>query len=146
MVSFSSIVFFSIVSTLIDVSTFPTLEETKPLMKQLTYIVENISNEDLDTNAKLLEWSEKKFQNKVNEKISSDIALTQVALATKVEDMKKVLENIFSLYTKLCNPSLFTQGTRSYILSLGSQISISGARLPTNPAQSEKHFRTFLHT
>ena len=69
--------------------------------------MEKVSNEDLDTNAKILEWSEKKFQGKVNEKISSDIVLNQVALATKVEDMKKVLENIFSLYTKLCNPSLF---------------------------------------
>ena len=58
---------------------------------------------DLDTTTKNLEWSKKKFQGKVNEKISSEIALTQVALATKVEEVKKVLENIFSLYTKLCD-------------------------------------------
>ena len=79
--------------------------------------MEKVSNEDLDTNEKLLEWSENKFQGKVNEKISSEIAL-QVELATKVEDVKKVLKNIFSLYTKLCNPTLFTQETRSHILSL----------------------------
>ena len=96
--------------------------------------MEKVTNEDLDTNAKLLEWSKKKFQGKVNEKISSEIALQQVALATKVEDVKKVLENIFSLYTKLCNPTLFTQETRSHILSLESQISASGARLPSNPS------------
>ena len=73
----------------------PTPKETKPLLEQLLDIVEKINNEDLDTNAKLLEWSEKKFQIKVNEKISSEIALTQVALATKIEEVKKVLENIF---------------------------------------------------
>ena len=82
--------------------------------------MEKVSDADLDTNAKLLELSEKKFQCKVNEKISGDIALTQVALATKVESVKKVLENIFALDTKLCNPTLFTQETRSHILSLES--------------------------
>ena len=91
----------------LDAFSLPIPDETNPLMEQLIDIVEKVSNEDLDTNAKLLEWSEK-FKNKVNEKIFSDIALAQVALATKVEDLKKVLGNIFSLYTKLCNPSLFT--------------------------------------
>ena len=70
----------------------------------------------------------------MNEKISSEITLTQVALETKVEEVKKVLENIFSLYIKLCNPTLFTQETRSHILSLESQISTSGASLPSNLA------------
>ena len=106
--------------------------------------MEKVNNEDLDTNAKFLEWSKKKFQNKVNEKISSDIAFTQVALETKVEDVKKVLENIFSLYTKLCDPSLFTQKTRSHILSLENQISASSAKLPMNLAQSCKHVRMLL--
>lgn len=58
-----------------------------------------------------MEWSENKFQAKVNEKISSEIALSQVELANKVEKVEKVLENIFSLYTKLCDPSIFTQET-----------------------------------
>ena len=66
-------------------------------MEQLTDIVEKVSTEDLNTNAKLLEWSERKFQGKVNEKIFGEIAQSQVALATKIEEVKKVLENIFSL-------------------------------------------------
>ena len=108
--------------------------------------MEKVSNADLHTNAKLLEFSEKKFQSKVNEKISNNIALTQVALATKVESVKKVLENIFSLYTKLCNPTLFTQEKRSHILSLESQINSLGAKFPMTLAQSEKHLRTLLQT
>ena len=56
-----------------------------------------------------MEWSEKKFQGRVNEKISSEIALSKVELATKIEKVKKVLDNILSLYTKLCDPTLFTQ-------------------------------------
>ena len=106
----------------LDAFSLQNLDETKPLMVQVTDIVEKVNNEDQDANAKLLEWSEKKFQNKVNEQISSDIALTQVALETKIESMKKTLEKIFSLYTKLCNPILFTQKIRNQILSLESQM------------------------
>ena len=54
-------------------------------------------SEDQGTNVKLMEWLEKKFQAKVNEKISSEITLSQVELANKIEKVKKVLENIFSL-------------------------------------------------
>ena len=59
--------------------------------------MDQVQNEDLDTNAKLLEWSKMKFQTKVNERISSEIALSQVKLAKKIEKVKTVLENIFSL-------------------------------------------------
>ena len=80
-------------------------------MEKLSNIVDYVQNEDLDTNAKLLEWSEKKFQTKVNERISSEIALSQVELANKIEKVKTVLKNMFSLYSKLCDPSIFTQET-----------------------------------
>lgn len=128
----------------LDALSLPSLDETKPLMEQLIDIEEKVSNQDLNTNAKLLEWSNKKFQNKVNEKISGNIALIQVALATKVENVKKVLENIFSLHTKLCNSSLFTQESRSYILRLERHIDILGTKIPQNLAQSEKHFNSLL--
>ena len=53
-------------------------DEIKPIMEKLSNIVDQVQNEDLDTNVKLLEWSKKKFQMKVNEKISSEIELTQM--------------------------------------------------------------------
>lgn len=79
-----------------------------------------------------MEWSEKKFQGKVNEKISSEIALSQVELDTKIEKVKKVLENIFLLYKKLCDPTLFTQETSHMILSLERNLKISSMQLPKN--------------
>ena len=72
--------------------------ETKPIIEKLSIIVDQVQNGDLDTNVKLLEWSEKKFQMKVNEKISNETTLTQVDLAKKIEKVKIVLEKIFSLY------------------------------------------------
>ena len=84
---------------------------TRPIIEQLSDIVDRVNNEDHDTNAKLMEWSEKKFQAKVNQKISNDIMLGQVDLAKKLERVNVVLGNIFSLYTKLCDFSNFTQET-----------------------------------
>ena len=59
--------------------------------------------------------------------------------------MKIVLENIFSLYSKLCDSSYFTQETSQRILSLERNLKISSTQLPKDPAQSEKHFATTLH-
>ena len=100
--------------------------ETKPIMEQLSNIVEKVQNEDLHTNAKLLKWSERKFQVKVNEKISIEITLSQVELAKKIEKVKEVLENSFSLYTKLCDPSIFTQETSQRIMSLKRDLKLFG--------------------
>ena len=104
-----------------------------------------MNNEDQDTNVKLMEWSKRKFKGKVNAKISSDIALAEVELATKIEKVKKVLESIFSLYTKLCDSTLFTQETSQRILNLESNLKVSGMQLLQNLVQSEKHFHSLLH-
>ena len=45
----------------LDAFILPTPEETKPLLEKLLYIMEKLNNEDIDTSAKLLEWSGKKF-------------------------------------------------------------------------------------
>ena len=36
-------------------------DETQPKMEQLSDIVDQVTNEEQDTNAKLMEWSERKF-------------------------------------------------------------------------------------
>lgn len=87
-----------------------------------------------------MEWSKKKFQGKVNKKISNDIILGQVDLAKKLDRVKVVLGNIFSLYTKLCYFSNFTQETTQKILSLERNFKISSMQLSTNQAQSDKNF------
>ena len=67
-------------------------DETRPIIQQLSDIVGEVTNADHDTNEKLMEWSERKFQGKVNEKISSEIALSQVEFATKIDYVTEVLE------------------------------------------------------
>ena len=67
----------------------------------------------------------KKIQAKVNQNISNDIILGQVDLAKKLERVKVLLGNIFSLYTKLCDFSNFTQEINQKILSLERNLKIS---------------------
>ena len=75
----------------LDAFTMMSLDESKDIIEQLLEIVEQVINADLDTNVKLLEWSKSRFQQKINEKISSEIALSQVELAKKIDHVTKVL-------------------------------------------------------
>ena len=54
-------------------------------------------------------------------KIASEVALSQVELGKKIEKVKEVLENIFSLYKKLCDFTYFTQETSQRISGLGEK-------------------------
>ena len=101
------------------------LDGTRKIIEKISNIVDQISKEYHDTNAKIMEWLEKKFQGKVNQKISNDIVLGQVDQAKKLDRVKVVLGNIFSLYTKLCDFSNFTQETNQKILSLERNLKIS---------------------
>ena len=58
-----------------DAFSLQPLDSNKPILEQLYHIADQVNDEDLDTNAKLLEWSEKKFLSKVNQKITNDIIL-----------------------------------------------------------------------
>ena len=41
-------------------------DSSRPIIEKLLHIVDQVNNEDHDTNVKLMEWSEKKFLSKVN--------------------------------------------------------------------------------
>ena len=62
----------------LDAFSITTLDESKDVIDQFSDIVDQVQDVDLDTNAKLLEWFERKFQSKVNEKIATKISLSQV--------------------------------------------------------------------
>ena len=116
-----------------DAFSLKSLDGSRPIIEKVFDIVDKVTNEDHDTNAKLMEWSERKFQGKVNQKISNDIALAQVDLAKKLDRIKFLLRNIFSLYNKFCDFSNFTQETSQRIMILEKNIKISSMQLPTNP-------------
>ena len=122
------------------------MNKDKPIIEQHVNIVDKTKHEDLDYNVKLLEWSERNFHTKVLEKISSAIALRQFDLATKVESVKKVLENIFSLYTKLYDVNLFTQEVQRVIDQLQGDLQLIGTTLNLSPSESQIDFQMLLPT
>ena len=129
-----------------DAFSLQPLDASRPILEQVADIVDQVNNEDHDTNIKLTKWLEKKILSKVNQKISNDIILGQVELAKKLDNVKVVLGNIFSLYRKLCDFPRLTKEITPIILSLESQHKLSSMQLPSNPANSEKHFAQTLHT
>ena len=44
-----------------DAFSLQPLDTSRPILEQLSNIVDQVNNEDHDTNVKLMEWSEKKF-------------------------------------------------------------------------------------
>ena len=113
-------------------------DASRPILEQLSNIVDQVNNEDHDTNVKIMECLEKNFLGKVNQKIANDIILGQVDLAKKLDKVKIVLGNIFSLYSKLCDFSRFTQEINPKIMNLERKLKLSSMQLPSNPTQSEK--------
>ena len=63
----------------------PPPDESKAIIWKLFDIVKQVINEDLEKNVKLMEWLERKFQDKVDEKIFGEITLSQVQPTTKIE-------------------------------------------------------------
>ena len=79
-------------------------------------------------------------------KYTSEIALPQVELETKIDCVIEVLGNILSLYTKLCNIEPFTHEVGQQILRLEDELKLLSQKLSQNPVQTEQHFHTLLQT
>ena len=69
-----------------------------------------------------MNWSKKKYHTKVGWKISSAITLRKVDLSTKVDGVKTLLDNIYMVYTKLCDVDSFTHETLRQGLKLQENI------------------------
>ena len=68
-----------------DAFSLQSLDESKPIMEKLLDIVDQVTNEDHDTNAKLIECSERKFQGKLEEEKEETKDEEQAAIQTLVE-------------------------------------------------------------
>ena len=52
----------------LDAFNLQTPNKSKPMIEKLSEIVEQVNNKDQEANVKLMEWSERKFKGKINEK------------------------------------------------------------------------------
>ena len=72
------------------------------------YIVDKVQREDIETCDKLMRWSEKKFEHKVLEKVSTKLAIRKVDLSNLTIELERILKLIHSFNMKLCDVELFT--------------------------------------
>ena len=73
-----------------------------PIIKQLVGIVHKF-NKDIDGQEILLHRAERKFENKVLENVAKKIVIDQVEMSTLVGTLKVVVNNVVSLFKKLCD-------------------------------------------
>ena len=130
----------------LDAFSINTLDESKDIIDHLSEIVDQVQDENLGTNEKLLEWLEIKFQSKVTKKVATKIALSQVELAKKIEHVIEMLNRILSLYTKLCNTAPFIDEVGQQIVQLEDELRLSSEKLTQDSTHTQQHFQTLLQT
>ncbi|GLJ21268.1 hypothetical protein SUGI_0390550 [Cryptomeria japonica] len=85
----------------------------------------NRFNEDSSGEEKLIERTEKKFDNKVLEHIAQQIAIKQVELTTILAKLENSFNNITSFCAKLCDVTEFTKGIRDQLKKIDDDLKVS---------------------
>lgn len=92
---------------LLDVVPDITLNDKSPILDQLVQVVDKINEPEIDTQSKFMQRAENKSKHKVLEKVSTELTIQQVALSTYVTDLEVIVQNVITLFHRLCNiPSL----------------------------------------
>ncbi|GLJ25488.1 hypothetical protein SUGI_0488040 [Cryptomeria japonica] len=99
----------------------------------------NRFNEDSSGEEKLIERTEKKFDNKVLEHIAQQIAIKQVELTTILAKLENSFNNVTSFFAKLCDVTEFTKGIRDQLKKVDDDLKASAQQLQLDPSSSSTH-------
>ena len=114
------------------------MDSTQNILLQLEEVVHKF-NEDSSVQEKLIEKAEKKFDNKVLEHISQQIAIKQVELATFLGNFENSFKNAASLFAKLCDVSRFTKEIKKKLNKIDNDMQSSASSLKSDPSSSISH-------
>ena len=101
-------------------------DSSQPILHQLAKVVQNF-NEDTDSQDKLFQKAEKKFENKVLEHIAQQIAIYQVELSTFLGSMETTCTNVSSLFGKLYDVSNFTKEIKGKLSKIDEDLKASNS-------------------
>ncbi|GLJ29678.1 hypothetical protein SUGI_0585290 [Cryptomeria japonica] len=102
-------------------------------------LISQIFNEDSSGEEKLIERTEKKFDNKVLEHIAQQIAIKQVELTTSLAKLENSFNNVTSFFAKLCDVTEFTKGIRDQLKKVDDDLKASAQQLQLDPSSSSTH-------
>ncbi|GLJ07187.1 hypothetical protein SUGI_0060910 [Cryptomeria japonica] len=114
------------------------VDPSQHILLQLEEAV-NRFNEDSLGEEKLIERTEKKFDNKVLEHIAQQIAIKQVELTTILAKLENSFNNITSFCAKLCDVTEFTKGIRDQLKKIDDDLKVSAQQLQLDPSSSSTH-------
>ncbi|GLJ59814.1 hypothetical protein SUGI_1524070 [Cryptomeria japonica] len=100
------------------------VDPSQHILLQLEEAV-NRFNEDSSGEEKLIERTEKKFDNKVLEHIAQQIAIKQVELTTILAKLENSFNNVTSFCAKLCDVTEFTKGIRDQLKKIDDDLKVS---------------------
>ncbi len=98
-------------------------------------------NEVLDGQDKLLQKSDKKFENKVSELISQKISIYEVELSTILTSLETSCTNVTLLFGKLWDISSFTKEIKDNLFEIDEDLKASAQQLHLEPSSSSTHFK-----
>ncbi|GLJ42660.1 hypothetical protein SUGI_0884330 [Cryptomeria japonica] len=114
------------------------VDPSQHILLQLEEAV-NRFNEDSSGEEKLIERTEKKFDNKVLEHIAQQIAIKQVELTTSLAKLENSFNNVTSFFAKLCDVTEFTKGIRDQLKKVDDDLKASAQQLQLDPSSSSTH-------
>ncbi|GLJ41042.1 hypothetical protein SUGI_0849690 [Cryptomeria japonica] len=114
------------------------VDPSQHILLQLEEVV-NRFNEDSLGEEKLIERTEKKFDNKVLEHIAQQIAIKQVELTTSLAKLENSFNNVTSFFAKLCDVTEFTKGIRNQLKKVDDDLKASAQQLQLDPSSSSTH-------
>ncbi|GLJ28980.1 hypothetical protein SUGI_0571960 [Cryptomeria japonica] len=114
------------------------VDPSQHILLQLEEAV-NRFNEDSLGEEKLIERTEKKFDNKVLEHIAQQIAIKQVELTTSLAKLENSFNNVTSFFAKLCDVTEFTKGIRDQLKKVDDDLKASAQQLQLDPSSSSTH-------
>ncbi|GLJ46016.1 hypothetical protein SUGI_0969140 [Cryptomeria japonica] len=114
------------------------VDPSQHILLQLEEAV-NRFNEDSSGKEKLIERTEKKFDNKVLEHIAQQIAIKQVELTTILAKLENSFNNVTSFFAKLCDVTEFTKGIRDQLKKIDDDLKASAQQLQLDPSSSSTH-------
>ncbi|GLJ11594.1 hypothetical protein SUGI_0172270 [Cryptomeria japonica] len=114
------------------------VDPSQHILLQLEEAV-NRFNEDSSGEEKLIERTEKKFDNKVLEHIAQQIAIKQVELTTILAKLENSFNKINSFCAKLCDVTEFTKGIRDQLKKIDDDLKVSAQQLQLDPSSSSTH-------
>lgn len=130
--------------TFFDSFDIQNIDEQTPFISQLVQIVEKFNTKDIEANEKLMAQSEKKFENKVLEKVSTIILVIKVEFQALVQILEEIVNKMKDMYNILCVAPRFTNEFQANIQKIQVDMNLSRKSISQLACSSSMHYNRLL--